>query len=119
MRQLKTDDVFSVCNLIVEADLFDDVIQFYEDTKGNKEGLSVEKVGMKFCGILIKKLNNKSTQKAIYEFLASLKGCTVDEYKKQPLVQTIKDLRDLYKENDITDFLQSAGLSATGEVKTL
>ena len=57
----------------------------------------------------------KDYRASVFEALAILCNCTVDEIRKQGVKQGIKAIYEVLKENDFADFLPSAELSESTE----
>ena len=97
MRQLQTNDIFSMSRILKKLDLK------FEDSETDEE-LVLD---------LIKKVaeNAYMAQTEINNFLGELSGMTGEEFGKLPIKESIAIIKEFKQLDGINDFFKSAGQS--------
>ena len=97
MRQLQTNDIFSMSRILKKLDLK------FEDSETDEE-LVLD---------LIKKVaeNAYMAQTEINSFLGELSGMTGDEFGKLPIKESLAIIKEFKQLDGINDFFKSAGQS--------
>lgn len=67
-----------------------------------------EEMGVNVILDIICSCSDKKTEYQVYDLLAGITEKTADIIKTQPLEETISDIKEICRENNITNFLKSA-----------
>lgn len=130
MRAINTQDVFRLSRIIktinIKAELPELIKQIEkmnevqrsiqeddsEEVKTKKKDEYEEimvNVGVDIVFSIIEKCSDSKQEKAIYELLGGILGKEAKQIAEQPIQDTIKDIKDIVKENDIAVFFKQAG----------
>lgn len=88
MRKLKTTDIFSAARVITALNVKDDIKKIALESKGKK--LKQDDVGFDVLFTIFEKAVEKQSEQKIYEFLANIFECTVEEVENLPPTETIQ-----------------------------
>lgn len=118
MRELQTDDLFLLINVIEEFGIDDivsaleklDVGQYATTGEDGKTAVDETALGLavsKELGMLLIK-NISRCKASLYKLLAELKGVKSSEIGKQSPVQTVKDIKELLGKEEFRDLFTVA-----------
>ena len=115
MRQLQTNDIFSMSRIMKKLDLKLDLKIDGPDEIEGADGLENEKtyenIGFDLILDLIKKVTENAymAQTEINNFLGELSGMTGEEFGKLPIKESIAIIKEFKQLDGINDFFKSAG----------
>lgn len=72
-------------------------------TKFKKVG---QKEGIKIINHMV--AHSKSCKEELFEVVATIKGKTIEEVKKQSVIELFNDLKEIFAEKDVLDFFKQA-----------
>ena len=99
MRKLKTSDIFKMSKILKKINLK------LEDTKDKSE----KQVGMEFIKNVFENLY--LAEQEVSEFLADLKGITLEEFNNLEISKTLEIIDEFKNQEGIAGFFKSAGQS--------
>lgn len=106
MRKINIGDTFKFARIIKGASLQNIIQDAYKE--GKKEDASQEEVGLNAILNIVCSCCDEKMESKIYELMAGITEKTEDMIKNQSLDTTISDIKDICRENNITNFLKSA-----------
>lgn len=106
MRKLNTGDVFKMARLMKNSNILEDVKKAF--AAGKEEGADATQVGIDFIMKVICSCSEEKTESQLYELLAGICEKKLDEIRDQSLETTIDDIKRIFKDNDVLNFLKSA-----------
>lgn len=106
MRKLNTLDVFKACSLVEELGIKEAIIPVIKSVaeKGIDSVDAVADIGITGILTIVGSVGSSKGRKAIGEFLADIKGCTVEEFFAADLDEFGEFLEELKEENKDSRF---------------
>ena len=106
MRKIITEDVFKMGRIIRDGKIADDIKNAF--AAGRKEGVDAETIGIEATLDVLCSCTDTQVEKQLYELLGGICEKTPDDIRTQPLDDTINDLKAIFAENDVVNFLNTA-----------
>ena len=107
MRKINTEDVFKMARLMKNGNILQAVKNAY--LEGRKEDADAQQIGIGTVMDIMCSCTDARVESQFYELLGGI--C---EIKTQSLEATVEDIRKIFQENNILNFLDSA--SSLGEM---
>ena len=104
MKKLTGKHIFQMAKIIKAADLKDELGSVIAK---NKEGASIDQVGIEAVMTIISACGNDQVERKMYEMLDDLFEAKVEDMSLEAIATSFKQLA---KENDLLSFFKSAGL---------
>jgi len=110
MRKIQTQDVFKLARIIKQAKVKDEISRIIQEASASKEkGNISEKVGIQAFFAIMENCSEPTLEEKIYDLLGGIAGVSPEEFKTQSLDVTLEQIKQIAKENNITDFFKAAG----------
>lgn len=106
MRKINTGDVFKLARLVNETKMTDTLKEAY--LSGKKENADAEEIGVSAAMGILASCGSQRTEEMFYVLLAGICEKEPKDIKTQPIEETVKDIKQLVKENDIMNFFTQA-----------
>lgn len=106
MRKINTGDVFKLARLINETKMTDTLKEAY--LSGKKENADAEEIGVSAAMGILTSCSSRRTEEMFYALLAGVCEKEPEDIEEQPIEETVKDIKQLVKENDIMNFFTQA-----------
>ncbi len=112
MRKINTEDVFKMARLMKNGNILQAVKNAY--LEGRKEDADAQQIGMGTVKDIMCSCTDARVESQFYELLGGICEKKPEEIKTQSLEATVEDIRKIFQENNILNFLDSA--SSLGEM---
>lgn len=106
MRSLRTSDLFSFARVIKASGIREELINYLQKLS-SQNNADTERVGINTILMVTEALSEKKAEKAIYDALAPVFEMTTQEVEEMPPAELIGKLKQLAKENDLVNFMDS------------
>lgn len=105
MRKIEFQDAFTMARIIKKADIKTALAEVVK--KGSEKGASEKDIGIDVLFALVQAAGNEGMDKEIYELLGSITGLGAEAVMHQSMGDTIKQFKQIAKENNLEDFFKS------------
>ena len=106
MRKINTGDVFKMARLIKHGNISQTVKKAFE--AGKQKDADAEQIGMDVAVDILCSCTGVDMEKEFYGLLSGICEKKPEDIEKQSLEATIEDIRRIFEENNILNFLNSA-----------
>lgn len=106
MRKINTGDVFKMGRLLKNGDIMQIVKKGYEE--GRKEGADKERIGLEVFMDVVCSCSDVRIEEQIYDLVGGICEKTPTDVMEQSLEVTVEDIKRIFRENNIANFLNSA-----------
>lgn len=106
MRKINTEDVFKLARLVTETKMTETIKEAY--LHGKKEGADAEEIGINTAMELMISCSGRKTEEMFYDLLGGICEKKPADIAMQPFEETVNDVKQLVKENDIMRFFTQA-----------
>lgn len=105
MRKIEFQDAFTMARIIKKADIKTTIAAAVK--KGSEEGASEKDIGIDVLFAVIQATGNEGIDKEVYELLGNVTELGAETIKHQSIGDTIKQIKQIAKENNLEDFFKS------------
>lgn len=112
MRKINTEDVFKMARLMKNGNILQAVKNAY--LEGRKEDADAQQIGIGTVMDIVCSCTDARVESQFYELLGGICEKKPEAIKTQSLEATVEDIRKIFQENNILNFLDSA--SSLGEM---
>ncbi len=106
MRKINTGDIFKLARIVTGTNMTKIITEAYQ--QGKKEGADAETIGINTAMELMVSCSSNQTEGMFYSLLAGICEKEPCDIETQPFEQTVNDIKQIVKENDIMNFFTQA-----------
>lgn len=106
MRKINTGDIFKLARIVTETKMTETIKEAY--LQGKKEGADAEEIGINTAMELMISCSGRKTEDMFYSLLGGICEKEPCDIETQPFDETVNDIKQIVKENDIMNFFTQA-----------